>query len=332
MSDYTIGIKLGDGSFFPVLESDFAGKKKLVLTTVRDNQENMQIDLYKSKEDNLELADYLGSLLIENIAPALKKEPEIEVILGLDQNKKLTAEAQNLACSDKKTLSVELESLDEDETNDIPDFQLDQDIMDADMDTELSEEQTIEEEKIAGEAYPFESKDRRKKHLEKKKKNPFMVILFVLAGLIVIAGLSVLIYWLINKFLPVEKEPIVTEQTHKNLQTIGEAEKKEEKTETYIGNLPVKEEQQDAEKTEEIKKVVVQDTKSREISQITQKKTIYMKPGVHYTVKKGDTLWGLAHTYYKNPFEWHRIYKHRPNKIKNPDLIFYGQRIYIPEK
>jgi len=327
LSDYTIGIKLGDGSFFPVLESNFTGKKKLVLTTVRDNQESMQIDLYKSEENNIESADYIGSLVIEDIVPALKKEPEIEVIIGLDQNNKLTAEAQNLGSADKKTLSVELESLDKEETNDIPDFELDQDI----MDMELSEEETIDEEKIAGETYPFESEDRRKKHLE-KKKNPFMVILFVLVGLIVIAGLSALIYWLLSTFVPMKKEPIVTEKSGQTTQKIEVAEKIDEKIEADMERQSIKIEQKDEKKMEEIIKSKVQDTKKQENSDATQKKTIHMKPGVYYTVKKGDTLWNLADAYYRNPFDWHKIYKHKQNKIKNPDLIFSGQRIYIPEK
>lgn len=62
-----------------------------------------------------------------------------------------------------------------------------------------------------------------------------------------------------------------------------------------------------------------------------------------YIVKRGDTLWGLAGKYFGDPMRWKEIW-HYNNKqfaapeirlklkrcIDNPDLIFIGQKIYIP--
>ncbi len=59
----------------------------------------------------------------------------------------------------------------------------------------------------------------------------------------------------------------------------------------------------------------------------------------HYIVKEGDTLWGLSKKFLGNPFEWPRLYafNNRPNVvritgkgIKNPDLIYVGQKLMIP--
>jgi nucleoid-associated protein YgaU len=47
-----------------------------------------------------------------------------------------------------------------------------------------------------------------------------------------------------------------------------------------------------------------------------------------YTVKKGDTLWAIAYKYYKDGTEWPTIA--RANKLRNPNLIFPGQRLKIP--
>jgi nucleoid-associated protein YgaU len=51
--------------------------------------------------------------------------------------------------------------------------------------------------------------------------------------------------------------------------------------------------------------------------------------GVTYRIKRGDTLWDIASTYYRNPWRYPRIAK--ANNIKDPDFILAGARIFIPE-
>lgn len=48
-----------------------------------------------------------------------------------------------------------------------------------------------------------------------------------------------------------------------------------------------------------------------------------------YTVQKGDTLWDITHNILKEPFLWPKVWAANPG-IKNPDLIYPGQRIKIP--
>lgn len=50
-----------------------------------------------------------------------------------------------------------------------------------------------------------------------------------------------------------------------------------------------------------------------------------------YTVKKGDTLWGIAKKYYGNGAKYTRIYEANKSKIKNPNLIYPGQVFTIPQ-
>ncbi len=51
---------------------------------------------------------------------------------------------------------------------------------------------------------------------------------------------------------------------------------------------------------------------------------------VTYTVKRGDTLSGIAKMYYGNSSKWTDIYNANKDKIKNPSLIYPGQVLTIP--
>ncbi len=51
-----------------------------------------------------------------------------------------------------------------------------------------------------------------------------------------------------------------------------------------------------------------------------------------YTVKRGDTLWGIASKdyIYGDPWQWPLIYKANRDKIRNPHLIYPKQELKIP--
>lgn len=49
-----------------------------------------------------------------------------------------------------------------------------------------------------------------------------------------------------------------------------------------------------------------------------------------YVIREGDTLWALAQKYYGKGAEYSRIFEANREVIKDPDLIFSGQKIRIP--
>lgn len=47
-----------------------------------------------------------------------------------------------------------------------------------------------------------------------------------------------------------------------------------------------------------------------------------------YTIKKGDTLWGLSERFINDPYYWPNVWAKNP-EITNPHLIFPGQKVRI---
>jgi len=55
--------------------------------------------------------------------------------------------------------------------------------------------------------------------------------------------------------------------------------------------------------------------------------TRYSDPGTH-TVRRGDTLWGICDSYFKNPYQWPRIWSYNP-QIQNPHWIYPGDQVKL---
>ncbi len=164
MSDSVIAIRTADRKLVPVLSGPHGTKRRMVLTTVHENQPSVHIDLFQMESEQDQQSDYIGSLVIEHLTPAPAGEPDITLNIAIDEQGNLNATATDSSSGDYQSLSVSLRDSDS-AMQDLPDFSLSEEEEDLDVgdDFDLSgfdepglvdfeDEDEDEEEDEAGEA------------------------------------------------------------------------------------------------------------------------------------------------------------------------------------
>jgi LysM repeat protein len=313
-----IGLKLADGEFYPVLEDGTAARKRLVVTTVQDGQASVQIDLYRGLGPTIDGAAYIGSLVVEGIPNLAKGEPDIRMDLGLADDGTLTAFAQEASTGASQSLKVSLEALSEEEKYEVPDFEFakgsdesrsgsfsDEDFADTDsLPPEADSAQLLADVRSEADAVAAN---------EKPKGSALRVVLLALGIVLILLVAAFLVYKFVIAPAALAKaeatEPVAA-------QPAPEPAKIE----------PPAPEPAPAAAPEPAPQPAVAEAPKEP----AKKAVVFKKPGVTYKIRWGDTLWDLSYAYYRDPWVYMRIAK--ANKIRNPDLIISGHKIWIPAK
>ena len=353
-----IGIKLADGTFFPILDEDALSEQSLELTTVRDDQESVQINLFK-QVDGTE-PEYIGSLIVEDISTGRAGDPTINLKIKLDEEKNLSAEAVDEGSGSHQSLRVSLKNLDEASLEGM-DFDFasldsssgftsgDDDYFIKESD-DLSLDESLESQ-ADSQLYDNEEKP------EKKKKMPLWLIIIII--ILCITALVFAILLLTKKMPFADKDKIASvpekveqvQESKKDVNATTSNVPKENTAEKAAAEAKRKAEEEAKQKAEaEAKKKAEEEAKQKAEAQAkkkaeeeakqkaeakkkaeTQQKSNTNSNGaVRYKIKWGDTLWDLSETYYKTPWLYKKIADY--NKIKNPNLIIAGTYIDIPPK
>ncbi|UTC66058.1 MULTISPECIES: LysM peptidoglycan-binding domain-containing protein [unclassified Treponema] len=351
-----IGIKLADGTFFPILDEDALSEQSLELTTVRDNQESVQINLFKKFEE--EDPEYIGSLIVEEVSAGSAGDPTINLKIKLDEEKNLSAEALDEGSGSHQSLKVSLKNLDEASLDGIDfdfasfDESFDEDTGD-DFFAKDNDESSIDD--------VFETQSQADSQLygnneeknEKKKKMPLWLIVLII--ILCITALVFAILLLTKKMPFADKDMIASapekvekmQESKKDVNATTSTVPKEDAAEKAAAEAKRKAEEEERQKAEAKKKAEDEARQKAEAKKKTdeeakqkaeakkkaesQKKTTVNSQGVvRYKIKWGDTLWDLSETFYKTPWLYKKIADY--NKIKNPSLIIAGTYIDIPPK
>lgn len=106
-----IGIKLADGTFYPIMEDGVPQKKLMELTTVQDNQTTASIDLYRSESGTMEDAEYVDTLELSELVPHPGGETSISFTIQLHEDNTLSAEVVDSESGKTSTTKSDLVNL-----------------------------------------------------------------------------------------------------------------------------------------------------------------------------------------------------------------------------
>ena len=106
-----IGIKLADGSFYPILEDGTPGKKNISLTTVKDNQTTVHVDLFRSPSGTMQDAQYMDTLEIDNLNPHTNGDPNLSFDIELAEDGSISAEINDPETGRQASRKVSISSL-----------------------------------------------------------------------------------------------------------------------------------------------------------------------------------------------------------------------------
>lgn len=87
-----IGIALADGRFMRIIEKDsrLPITRRVMIPTVRDQQQSIEVDVFQGEEDDIIQATYLGSVVFSDIEPQNAGEGRVTVDLSLSEKHLLT--------------------------------------------------------------------------------------------------------------------------------------------------------------------------------------------------------------------------------------------------
>jgi len=99
-----IGIKLGDGSFLPILQAGKRAKKRLVVTTSHTDQSKALIEFFKGLGESMESPTHLANLEIKDLSSRFH---DIELVLDLDENDHLSVTANVVGSPQKQQIQID---------------------------------------------------------------------------------------------------------------------------------------------------------------------------------------------------------------------------------
>jgi hypothetical protein len=333
----TIGIKIANGNFYPLLDENARQKKEFVLIPARKGQKVAQINFYKSESRIMEDAQYIGGLSIGNREIEMDEDTAIALTIVSNGQGEISVAVKNTKTDEFQQLAIALEAFEPAGKHKI----FDEDTGKTDYgDSGIVPLEFLYEQKYS-------------------KKPPLLPIAAAVAALAVLGGL--LCFFVLRGKGKTAKIPeiaaVETVETKEKSVLVPAAEQPSGKTDAAppAGQEEPPVEQAAAESADEEERIPAIETISdAETAPVFVREAAAALPagekpekmpapvrsykiprpipgnGATYRVRWGDTLWDIADVFYNNAWLYRRLAKY--NKLRPSAILLPGTVIRIPQK
>lgn len=332
----SIGIKLYDDSFVPVLTEGETKNKRVILTTGKDNQKKAVIEIYEGTSAKCSENEYLGKLSIKLDRATNKGEPAFEVNLRLDDNGVLYAKAWDQDSKEESELVIEnmasnritQENMTDEEISNYEDTQV----------QELPVEETEKYEDHHVDSLQYENTSYKNANIyndddDSRKKR---IILGVIIAVLLIAIIILIILCCKScssneSISAVRQKSVSTQITEPSVSTPVDVKEPKESDDVTI--LQETKGQTEIETEEPPEREITPPEPEAEPEVVVKKEEpagMNVLEGQKHYVRYGDNLWNICKRYYGDPWYYPDLAKQ--NNIAVPRRIYAGQYIIIPQK
>jgi hypothetical protein len=102
-----IGIRLADGSYYPILDETQRLRKRMVLGPANDDQQEVHIQFYRDDSDAFISPEFLGSVNLQHLSPKKKDEKNISIIISINESDELEVTARDEDGGDERQLVLQ---------------------------------------------------------------------------------------------------------------------------------------------------------------------------------------------------------------------------------
>ncbi|MCL2792925.1 MAG: LysM peptidoglycan-binding domain-containing protein [Spirochaetaceae bacterium] len=336
MESPTIGIRIANGTYFPILKQDDSAKKKVVLSPVKENQTDVKIDIFRGEGEGMYNPVYVGSLILNNIDQESGKVPDVELLLSVNDDGILDAQAFEPISGVKQFLSVSLDSIDSNFSfYDMPDSSEDSDSIDEprfssdfeDDESENSQDDTEDSIEDEEEKWSYEREDDDEYEREERRRKSKIIAIILIVLLVLLLGFLAYVLIMRPAFAR-NADGSGSAVVQRELETPPPAARPE--TPPPVAARP--ETPPPAARPETPPPVAARPETPPPAARPVTPPAAQQAPDARgqdivYTIRWGDTLWDISNTFYRTPWLYRKIA--RDNNIRNPNRIYAGRRLII---
>ncbi len=111
MDGGSIGIKLADRSYFPIVEEDNPGRRRVELTAARDHQDRVDVTLYRELSTPAGTHQRIGELYLTGLPDRASDDNRFALLLNLDRDGQLDARITDIETGNANDLAVDINNL-----------------------------------------------------------------------------------------------------------------------------------------------------------------------------------------------------------------------------